>query len=285
MSVHPSVWSFRSAAPASAPARRARRAFTLVELIVVIAIVAIVVGFTLVALRSARQGSRVARCLAQVRSLQLAHLAYAADHRGFLADVGLPHGGIGFPEQSFITTLRPYFDSPAVLRSPLDESPHWPSGQGGQGVPVPGTSSAARVTSYGMNDYLSRSFSVAADFGSPIADRLARIPSPAATVMSVFMAEEGAYAGSDHPHVYQWAPPGPPGVPGGPGSALPPIQAASQLQTDAAGGKAKTWDARSNYGFADGHVGTLPFSEVYQTAEINRFDPAVAGSFGARMGG
>lgn len=271
----PSSHGFRRTCGRSAASPRG---FTLVELMVVIAILAIVTGFSLVALRSVRQGARVTACLSQMRSVQQAHVTYATDHRGLFADVGLPHGGLGFPEQSFITTLRPYFDDPAVLHSPLDESSHWATSQGGLGTPVPGTSNTLRVTSYGMNDWLSRSFSVAPDLGQPIADRLSRVPAPSSTVMTLFMAEEGEFAGSDHPHVYEWAiGPG--------GGALPPIQAATQVQTDAAGGKSKTWDARGNYGFVDGHVATHAFGDVYQTVELNRFDPAVAATFDARTGG
>lgn len=260
-------------------AKRRSRAFTLVELLVVVAIVLVVISVLVPALRAGGHAARVVRCLGQMRNIQLGMFTYATENRGLLPDVGLPHGGLGFPEQSFITTVKPYCDDALVLHSPLDDSPHWPSGQGGQGIPVPGTTDTHRVTSYGMNDYLSRTFSPAAAIDPALAaDRLAKVPSPASTVMLVCMATEGEYAGSDHPHVEEWWV--------GPGAAnLPPVQAATQLATNAAGGAAKTFDARSNWGFVDGHVATLPFNDTYLTNQINRFDPAVAGTFSARTQG
>ncbi|MFO0872799.1 MAG: prepilin-type N-terminal cleavage/methylation domain-containing protein [Phycisphaerales bacterium] len=263
----------------SSTTRPGSRALTLVELLVVVAIIVVLIAILVPALRAGRTAARVARCLGQMRNIQQGMFMYATDNRGLLPDVGLPHGGLGFPEQSFITTVKPYCDNALVLHSPLDDSPHWPSGQGGQGIPVPGTTNTLRVTSYGMNDYLSRTFSPAAAIDPALAaDRLAKVPSPAATVMLVCMATEGEYAGSDHPHVEQWwvnqAAPN-----------LPPVQAASQLATSAAGGQPKSFDARSNWGFVDGHVATLPFGDTYLTDQINRFDPAVAGTFSARTQG
>lgn len=261
------------------PRPRRRAGFTLVELLVVVAILALLVAIVVPVFRSSAKSARVARCLGNVRSIALAHLSYATDHRGALADVGLPHGGLGFPELSFITTLKPYVDNELALHSPLDASPHWPSSQGGSSVPVPGSSNTLRTTSYGMNNYLSRTFSPAAALDPALAaDRLSKISSPASTVIVLFMAEEGEYAGSDHPHVEEW-------WIGEAAKDLPPIQAASQLQTAAAGGKAKTWDARSPWGFLDGHVAALSFDDVYLNDTINRFDPAVAGTFSAKTAG
>jgi len=255
------------------------RGFTLVELVLVVAIIALLVAILLPAMQAARHAARTARCLANVRSLQQAHLSYATDNRGLFADVALPHGGLGDPEKSFVTTLRPWFDNPDVLHSPLDRSPHWPTSAGGDGTPVPQSGGALRQTSYGMNNYLSRQYSPAAAIDPAAgADRMSRVPSPASTVMVLFMAEEGPFSGSDHPHVEEW-------WVSGAMADLPPIQASSQVAIGAAGGKPKSWDARSNWGFLDGHVETMPFGDVYLTNEINRFDPAVAGTFSARTRG
>lgn len=266
--------TWRGSAPSSA-----RRGFSLVELIVVVAMLMLLISILFPAMQSARRAARTAACLSNVRGLQQAHLAYATDHRGLFADVGLPHGGLGVPEESFVTTLASWLDDPKVLHSPLDRSIHWPSSQGGAGTPVPGSGGALRRTSYGLNNYLSRNYSPAAaiDPGSA-ADRLTRVPAPASTVMVLFMAEEGEYAGSDHPHVEEW-------WVGNAAPDLPPVQAASQVATAAAGGKRATWDAQSNWGFVDGHVATTAFNDVYLTNQINRFDPEVAGTFTARTGG
>jgi prepilin-type processing-associated H-X9-DG protein len=250
-----------------------------VEVITVVAIIALITAIVLPAMRLARHSARTAACLSQVRALQQAHLSYATDHRGLLADVGFPHGGLGFPEQSFITTLKPWLDDERALHSPLDRSVHWPSSAGGEGIAVPASGGALRRSSYGMNNYLSRNFSPAAalDPGTA-ADRLSRIPAPASTAMVLFMAEEGPFAGSDHPHVEEW-------WVSAQAADAPPVIASSQVATGAAGGKAKSWDARSNWGFVDGHVATLPFGEIYHSNQINRLDPQVAGTFTARTSG
>ncbi len=250
---------------------RARCAFTLVELLVVIAIIVIVIGVISIAMSSARQSARSTMCLAQLRALQTAQLAYATDHRGHFVDVGLPHGGLAFEEVAWINTLKPYHDNAIALRSPLDTSVHWPASEGGGGVPVPGTVDSFRRTSYGMNNFLSRNFSPAAAIDpATAADRLSKVPAPSATVMFLLMAPTGPFAGSDHPHVEEWWIG--PGVP-----ELPAVQAASQVFTHAAGGKEASWDARSNWSFVDGSVATLPFGSVYRTNQWNRFDPAIAG--------
>ncbi|MCA9285056.1 MAG: type II secretion system protein [Phycisphaerales bacterium] len=258
---------------------RDRAGFTLVELLVVIAIVALLVSIVIPAVRGAIHASRVAGCVNNLRRLASAHQLYQSDHRGLFADVGLPHGGLGFVEQSFVTTLKPYDDHVLALRSPLDNSPHWALQDGGQGVPVPNSNGAFRRTSYGMNNYLSRTFSPAAAIDPAAAsDRLARVPAPSQTVCFLLMAEEGEYAGSDHPHVEEWWAPG-----AGPG--LPPVQAATQVSTAAAGGKPSTGDARSNWSFVDGHVETLRFGNTYIDDQANGFDPAVASTFIQRVTG
>jgi len=256
-----------------------RRAFTLVEVATVVAIIALLVAIALPALRLARHSARTAACLSQVRGLQQAHLGYATDHRGLFADVGFPHGGLGFPEQSFITTLKPWLDDERALHSPLDRSVHWPSSLGGEGVSVPGSGGALRQTSYGMNNYLSRNFSPAAalDPGAA-ADRMSRVPAPSSTAMVLFMAEEGAFAGSDHPHVEAW-------WISAQAAEAPPLLASDQVAIGVAGGKPRSWDARSNWGFVDGHVATLPFGDLYHSNQINRLDPQLAGTFAARVGG
>lgn len=249
----------------------ARPGFTLVELLVVVAIVALLAGLLLPALRSVRQGARVSGCLSNLRSLQRGHLAYAESNRGFLADARLPHGGSASgTEASFVETLLPYLDGQsAVMRSPLDDSPHWSAESGGRGVPVPGSAARFRRTSYGVNNHLARAFSAwGAVDPSRLTDRMQSIRSPACTVHTLCMAQEGAYAGADHPHVEGWG-----------ASPTAATLAATQVGTGWAGGRASTSDALGNWAWADAHVSTERFSLLYRDIASNAFDPSISGTF------
>jgi prepilin-type N-terminal cleavage/methylation domain-containing protein len=62
------------------PPARGRRAFTLIELLVVIAVIALLIGILLPALGRARDSGRSARCLANIRQLQIAATLYANDN-------------------------------------------------------------------------------------------------------------------------------------------------------------------------------------------------------------
>jgi prepilin-type processing-associated H-X9-DG protein len=87
------------------------------------------------------------------------------------------------------------------------------------------------------------------------------------TVHTVCMATTGDFAGADHPHVEEW----------GEGAASATI-ARTQLSIASVGGTPAA-DARSNYGFADGHVATEMFGRVYAGEQANAFDPFVARTF------
>lgn len=249
----------------------ARRGFTLVELLVVVAIVALLAGMLLPALRSVRHASRTSACLQNIRSLERAHLCYAETHKGWLADARLPHGGSDQGSQeSFVTALMPCLEDQArVMRSPLDASPHWSADDGGRGLPVPGSKSRFRRTSYGINNHLAREYSAwGALDPARVTDRLSRIGSPANTVHTVFMAETGDYAGADHPHVEEW----------GDGAQAAAV-ASTQVAIGVVAGRAGTADAVGNYGFADGHTSTEMFGRLYRSEAENAFDPVPARTF------
>lgn len=258
--------------PHPTPCHAAHRpGFTLVELLVVITVSALLAGLLIPALRSVRHGTRVASCLLNLRSLERAQQAYAESNRGFLADARLPHGGMDQGEgESFVQTLMPYLDEQAsVMRSPLDDSPHWPAAAGGRGVPVPGSAGRFRGTSYGINNHLAREFSAwAAVDPSRMTDRITAIRNPACTVHTLCMAQEGEFAGADHPHVEEWG-------------ALPQAAtlASTQVGTGWAAGRPATPEAQGNYAFADGHASTEMFSRLYRDETANAFDPALAGTF------
>lgn len=63
------------------PVGARRRAFTLIELLVVAAIIALLVAILFPALARARAQAKTTQCLANVRGLMIAILAYAADNR------------------------------------------------------------------------------------------------------------------------------------------------------------------------------------------------------------
>jgi prepilin-type N-terminal cleavage/methylation domain-containing protein/prepilin-type processing-associated H-X9-DG protein len=248
-----------------------RRAFTLVELLVVVAILAIVVALSFPALALLQQRGRVVQCSANLRSLQLASLAYAQDHAGWLIDARLPHGGHDQgSDESFVDVLarRNYCDT-SLIRSPLDTSPHWAIEQGGEGLPVGAANGALRRTSYGLNNHLAREFSPWAAIDPSLAtDRLSKVADHAGTVQLLLMAETGAYAAADHPHVEGWG-----------ASPQAPTIASAEVSVAAVSGGRASPESQSNWSFLDGHVETASFGAIYVDAERNRLDPAVSALF------
>ena len=241
--------------------RRARAAggFTLVELLVVVGIIAVLVALLLPALNKAREQANAAKCLSNVRNMQLAVLMYANANHGSLIQVGLPHGTAhDRADVAWIATLQEYYDVPLVARCPSDVSPHWVN----EGVPAPntGTPGRHRRTSYGVNNFLDWEL---CPEGGPY-KKIAQVRRSSSVIQFLEMTYTGDFAAADHPHVENWAGPN------------PPVSAARHLQIHAHGGAPKHWEARANYGFVDGHAETLRFADVFQKWEINKFNPAVA---------
>ena len=63
-------------------------AFTLVELLVVIGIIALLISVLLPTLGKAREASRAANCLSNLRQINTAFILFANDHKGFLPQIG-----------------------------------------------------------------------------------------------------------------------------------------------------------------------------------------------------
>lgn len=253
----------------------------------VIAIIAVLIGILLPALGKARQSARSLVCLSNIRQLEVAHTLYADIYKGAFVDAGLAHGGppnLASVKASWINTLRPFYGGTPAVRSPVDKSDYWATSQGGldpgytldeftslleAGKTIPLTK-LARWTSYGLNDWLTRSTRPGLDPKEPF-DNLSKIDSPSTTVHFLQMTQTqtatAPYAKSDHVHSAEWSD-------GPPGSA--PTVASTQVDIAAHGGKKNTWNGLANYGFLDGHAATLRFRDVYTDYDHNRFYPPVA---------
>lgn len=237
------------------------RGFTLIELLVVIAIIAVLVSLALPTLAKARRAAAVTKCLSNLRSLQMAQAMYADAHRGYLIDVGLAHGGVGDPSLSWVRTLAEYYATPFALRSPNDVSPYWPIADGGQGYVLNG---AARTSSYGMNNYLSRTYNPAISSREPF-DNISKIDRPDQTVQFLLMTQLGEFAVSDHVHAEGW----------GNRERAAPI-AATQSDISKYGGPIAAGASIGNWGFMDAHAATLRFDSVYVDRTVNTMNPEVA---------
>lgn len=260
--------------------RTARRgAFTLVELLVTLGIIALLISVLLPVLGKARREANRAFCLNNIRNMQLAQILYANDNGGYLVRAGLAHDGVEVNETvAWINTLQRYYggaegadtrrQNAITARCPADDSPHWPGG-----VPAPGgAADEFRRTSYGINPFLDEELCPwgpgQVSFPRPPGGwyaKLTKIRRPSNTIQFVEMPYTGPFAASDHFHIENFA-----------GNNIP-AAAARQLQINAHGGPAASWQSVANYGFLDGHAESLRFGEVFRDlTKFNRFDPSLA---------
>ena len=99
--------------------RRTRHAFagfTLVELLVVIGIIALLIAILLPTLSRAREQSKAAVCLSNLRQIGIGVVMYANANRGCF-----PQNSHRGADQSWLETLYPFGINPAVRLCPSDE--------------------------------------------------------------------------------------------------------------------------------------------------------------------
>lgn len=260
------------------------RAFTLIELLVVIAVIAILISVLLPALAQARRSARTLKCLSNIRQLESAHVLSMNANKEMFVDAGLAHGGtttLAGVKRAWPFTLAQYYGGPLMLHSPGDTSTQWPVSEGGSSTGLtllqlidslesgvtPDLKKVARWTSYGLNNYVTRSKNPGFDPAREPYDRLSKINAPDSVVHFLLMNEGHTgsdFAKADHVHAEGWAD-------SGPGNA--PKIAGEEMELNANGGPPKTSASLANYGFLDGHAATLKFGSVYTDYDKNKFWP------------
>src|SRR6195952_628239 len=85
--------------------RRLKEGFTLVELLVVIGIISVMIGILLPALGRAREASRRAECLSNLRQVGVAFRFYALDNRDQVP-LGYRSGNMQFNSMVFSNTAK-----------------------------------------------------------------------------------------------------------------------------------------------------------------------------------
>lgn len=270
-----------------------RRAFTLIELLVVIAVIALLIGILLPALGGARRAAHSVKCLSNIRQLTTAHTLYINDHKGCFIDAGLDHGGLGDLQKAWPFTLREYAGGNLILHSPLDKSRFWTESEGGvhPGLSLttasslladddpsndPSSTSLARWTSYGLNNYVTTSkHPPSIIMRRKSYDALHLIPRPHATVHFLPMTlgdsdpitSSSTFARADHVHAEDWENAGP---------EASAAYAATQMQPNLHAGKPESFEAKAGYGFLDGHAQVRSFRSLYRSFEDNSFYPETA---------
>ena len=223
------------------PCSPTRHAFTLIELLVVISIIALLIGILLPALGSAREASRTAKCLSNMRQMSIATVNYAYTFDGFLPTVGFSHGGSVYPSQgSWFFLLQDFSDGTLAWRCDSDDSPARKTPQG--------SPPRLRRVSYATN------FMLTGQISSPTYRpfrNLDNIPAPSATCFIAELAEESptGFATADHYHPETWF--------GNPATHDATLRL--QLEIEQHSGKA-------NYAFLDGHASTEARSAVFEVA-------------------
>lgn len=162
--------------------RRSRSGFTLIELLVVVAIIALLLAILLPSLGAAREQSRAATCLSNLRQLGLASSMYADENRD--AIIALLETQNGYVH--WIQLLEPYIKNAAICRCRDDQSQNWAAD------PFHDTQ-GLRTTSFVVNHEISPDLGIY---------RRTQVHHPARTI---FFAEFKDDEVGDHFHPEDWA--------------------------------------------------------------------------------
>ena len=109
---------------------RVKRSFTLIELLVVIAIIAILAAMLLPALSAARERSKVAACLSNLKQIGYYFPMYTSDNAGYYPNA-LKHNNVGTRDQTWNDAIMLNYMKPDTkLNSKnLIDGGHWENSQ------------------------------------------------------------------------------------------------------------------------------------------------------------
>lgn len=235
--------------------RNERHAFTLIEVLVVIGIIAVLMAILLPSLTKARQAGKRTGCMANLRNVAMAQIAYANANKDQLVAAG---EGSYDVQGSWIGLLEKEIALGLVRRCPSDESPYFDELFTDYDPPV------HRQTSFGINNFVSPTH---LPLGAQPIRLLSQIRRASGVIQFVELAETGNYAVADHIHVQEFYRPQSP--------KATPARVSIQIPIGRHGGKPKDWNGIANYSFFDGHVEALPLQTVYEDPKRNLFDPTL----------